>query len=479
MIFLNIDILNGKKHIHFIGIGGSGMYPLAQILHTKGFYLTGSDNNETETLQAVRDMGIPVYLGQRAENIEGADLIVHTAAIMADNPELIAAKASGVPVLERSELLGIVTSWYDNAICVAGTHGKTTTTSMVTQILFTAGVDLSAFIGGKLPCIHGSGRSGSSDIMTCEACEFVDTFLKLYPDIAVLLNIDADHLDYFGTVENIIKSFHKFAQLTSKAVIYNGSDANTCKAMEGITGKECITFGKTADCDYYPANIRHVSGLETHFQLMHRGKELGEIVLHVAGEHNVLNATAAAAAAMYVGVSFADVAKGLAEFRGAGRRFEKKGEVGGITLVDDYAHHPTELTATLKAAMAMPFRKVWAVFQPFTFSRTAMLLDEFAEALSIPDHAVLTDIMGSREKNTYHIFTRQLGEKIPNAVWFPQDESDPETTDERKYQNFEQVTNYICDHAQIGDLVITLGCGDVNKVNKMILEELERRQSAK
>ena len=224
---MNIDILNGKKHIHFIGIGGSGMYPLAQILHTKGFYLTGSDNNETETLQAVRDMGIPVYLGQRAENIEGADLIVHTAAIMADNPELIAAKASGVPVLERSELLGIVTSWYDNAICVAGTHGKTTTTSMVTQILFTAGVDLSAFIGGKLPCIHGSGRSGSSDIMTCEACEFVDTFLKLYPDIAVLLNIDADHLDYFGTVENIIKSFHKFAQLTSKAVIYNGSDANT------------------------------------------------------------------------------------------------------------------------------------------------------------------------------------------------------------------------------------------------------------
>ena len=182
---------------------------------------------------------------------------------------------------------------------------------------------------------------------------------------------------------------------------------------------------------------------------------------------------------MYVGVSFADVAKGLAEFRGAGRRFEKKGEVGSITLVDDYAHHPTELTATLKAAMAMPFRKVWAVFQPFTFSRTAMLLDEFAEALSIPDHAVLTDIMGSREKNTYHIFTRQLGEKIPNAVWFPQDESDPETTDERKYQNFEQVTNYICDHAQAGDLVITLGCGDVNKVNKMILEELERRQSAK
>ena len=475
MIFLNNDILNEKKHIHMIGIGGSGMYPLAQILHAKGYYLTGSDNNETETLQAVRDMGIPVFLGQRAENIEGADLIVHTAAIMADNPELIAAKNSGVPVLERSELLGIVTSWYDNAICVAGTHGKTTATSMVTQILYDAGVDLSAFIGGKLPCIHGSGKSGSSDIMTCEACEFVDTFLKLYPDIAVLLNIDADHLDYFGTVENIIKSFHKFAELTTKAIIYNGSDPNTCKAVADIIGKERISFGITPGCDYFPTEIRHVSGLETHFHLMHKGEDLGEIVLHVAGAHNVLNATAAAAAAMYVGVSFADVAKGLANFHGAGRRFEKKGEVNGITLVDDYAHHPTELAATLKAAMDMPFGEVWAVFQPFTFSRTAMLLDDFAKALSIPDHAVLTDIMGSREKNTYSIFTRQLGEKIPGAVWFPQDESNPETTDERKYHNFDQVVQYVCDHAKPGDLVITLGCGDINKVNKLILEELERR----
>lgn len=472
---MNIATLDEKKHIHMIGIGGSGMYPLAQILHEKGYYLTGSDNNETETLQAVRDMGIPVYLGQRAENIEGADLIVHTAAIMADNQELIAAKASGVPVLERSELLGIVTSWYDNAICVSGTHGKTTTTSMVTQILYTAGIDLSAFIGGKLPCIHGSGRSGTSDIMTCEACEFVDTFLKLSPDIAVLLNIDADHLDYFGTVENIIKSFHKFSELTSKAIIYNKSDVNTCKAVEGIIEKEMISFGMTADCDYYPTEIRHVSGLETHFQLMHQGKNLGEIVLHVAGAHNVLNAVAAAAAAMYVGTSFADVAKGLETFRGAGRRFEKKGEVNGITLVDDYAHHPTELTATLKAAMEMPFRRVWAVFQPFTFSRTAMLLDEFVDALSIPDTAVLTDIMGSREKNTYNIFTRQLGEKISGAVWFPQDELNPETTEERKYQNFAQVCQYVCDHVQPGDLVITMGCGDINKVNKMILEELERR----
>ena len=220
------------------------MYPLAQILHGQGYYLTGSDNNETETLDAVRKMGIPVFIGQRAKNIEGADLIVHTAAIMADNPELIAAKASGVPVLERADLLGIVTSWYSNAICVSGTHGKTSTTSMITQILYTAGVDLSAYIGGKLPCIGGSGIAGKSDILVCESCEFEDHFLKFFPDISVILNIDADHLDYFGTLENIIKSFHKFNENTSKCIIINGSDENSMKSLEGITGKQIITFGK-------------------------------------------------------------------------------------------------------------------------------------------------------------------------------------------------------------------------------------------
>ncbi len=474
---MNNEILNGKKHIHFIGIGGSGMYPLAQILHAKGYYLTGSDNNETETLQAVRNMGIPVTLGHRAENIEGADLIIHTAAIMADNPELIAAKTSSVPVLERSELLGIVTSWYDNAICVSGTHGKTTTTSMITQIFCTADIDISAFIGGKLPCIGGSGKNGTSDIMTCEACEFVDTFLKLYPDVSVILNIDADHLDYFGTVENIIKSFHKFSEKTTKAIIVNGDDANSMQAIDGITGKDIITFGLGKENDYYADNIRVLSGLETKFDVMHDGVCMGTITLHVAGSHNVVNALSAVAAADYFHVPFADIERGLCEFRGAGRRFDKKGEACGITLVDDYAHHPTELTATLTAAMQMPFREVWAVFQPFTYSRTATHLDEFVDSLSIPTHAVLTDIMGSREKNTIPIFTRQLAERIPGCIWFPQDESDPESCDERKYYNFQQVCDYVCDHAQPGDLVITLGCGDVNKVNKMMLDKLKAREA--
>lgn len=468
------NILNGKKHIHFIGIGGSGMYPLAQILHSQGFFLTGSDNNETETLDAVRKMGIPVFIGQRAENIEGADLIVHTAAIMEDNPELMAARASGVPVLERADLLGIVTAWYDNAVCVTGTHGKTTATSMITQILFTAGVDLSAYIGGKLPCIGGSGIAGKSDTLVCESCEFEDHFLKLSPDISVILNIDADHLDYFGTLENIMKSFRKFAEMTSKVLVINGSDANTMKAMEGID-KDIITFGKDSSCDFWPDNVKHENGLLTTFDAMYKDQKLGTITLHVAGIHNVLNSLAAVAVSHYLGIGFSAVQKGLEEFRGAKRRFEKLGYEKGVTVVDDYAHHPTELEATLRAAMEMNFNHVWAVFQPFTFSRTKLLLDDFARVLQIPDKTVLTDIMGSREKNTYGIFTRHLAEKIPGCIWFPQDET-AEWTDERKYQNFDQICSYICDNVSEGDLVITLGCGDAYKIAKMVLKKLAEEE---
>lgn len=446
------------------------MYPLAQILHSQGYFLTGSDNNETETLDAVRKMGIEVFIGQRSENIKGADLIVHTAAIMEDNPELMAAKQSGVPVLERAELLGIVTNWYNNAVCISGTHGKTTATSMITQILYTAGIDLSAYIGGKLSCIGGSGIAGKSDILVCESCEFEDHFLKLAPDISVILNIDADHLDYFGTLENVIKSFRKFAEKSSKCLIINGDDENTIKAVEGLD-KNIITFGLSDKNDWY-ADIKKISGLETQFDVYHKGKFVIEIKLHVAGKHNILNAVASIAVANYLGILPEDCQKGLAEFRGAKRRFEKLGYEKGITVVDDYAHHPTELEATLTSAMGMGFNKVWAVFQPFTFSRTKILLDDFARVLQIPDKTVLTDIFGSREKNTFGIFTRHLAEKIPDCIWFPQNESE-EWTDERKYFNFSQICDYICENAQSGDLIITLGCGDAYKIAKMILAKLK------
>ncbi len=465
MYFLNKEIINNSKHIHFIGIGGSGMYPLAQILHSRGYYLTGSDNNETETLQAVREMGIPVYLGQRAENIEGADLIVHTAAILPDNPELIAAKASGATVLERSELLGLITEEFGNAICVSGTHGKTTVTSMITQILVEKELDISAVIGGKLPVIHGSGRAGKSEIMVCEACEFQDHFLNLAVDTAVILNVDEDHLDYFKNLENIIKSFRKFCENTTKTIIINGDDENSMKAVEGVEGKEIITFGFNKENDYFAENIV-LKGLVTEFDAYCGGECLGRVTLNVAGKHNVLNALAAIAAAESVDVPFGDIVKALYNFRGAGRRFEKYGEVKGITVVDDYAHHPAEIAVTLNSAVKLGYNKVWAVHQPFTFSRTALLLDDFAEALAIADKVVLAAIMGGREKNTIGIHTQALAEKIEGSIYFEEEEHDA---------NFELVAQYVAENAEEGDLVVTLGCGDVNKVARRILKILENK----
>ena len=469
------SLLEGKRHIHMIGIGGSGMYPLAQVLHAKGYYLTGSDNNETDTLAAVRAMGIPVQLGQRAENLGDADLVVYSAAIAKTNPERAAAEASGVAMMERSELLGLVSEWYSDAVCIAGTHGKTTTSSMIAQILFTAGIDLSAVIGGKLPAIGGSGRAGSSDVFVCEACEYVDTFLRLSPDIAVILNIDEDHMEYFKTLENLKASFTKFAEKASRTVIYNGDDANTCDALKGVTGKEMISFGiQNADCMWRAEQITHTAEQTTTFTVLRNGEALGTATLLVPGEHNVLNALAAIAASHCVGLNFAQCQEGLLAFRGAKRRFDIHAGVNGITVADDYAHHPAEIAATLRAAKAMPYRRVIAVHQPFTYSRTKRLMDDFADALSIADIVALTDIMGGREENTEGVFTSQLAAKLPACIWFPQDETVPQT-DERKYKNFDDVCNAVCRVAQPGDLIITLGCGDVNKLSKQIADSLRVR----
>ena len=453
--------LENKRHIHFIGIGGSGMFPLAQILHAKGYYLTGSDNNETDTLQMVREMGIPVTLGQKAENIEGADLIVHTAAIMPDNPELIAARKSGVPTIERSVLLGEITAHYSDAVCISGTHGKTTTTSMTTQILLDAGIDPTCVIGGKLPAIHGSGRVGKSPVMVCEACEFVDTFLKLYPDIAVILNIDADHLDYFKTMENLIASFRKFAEKAAKVLIVNGDDLNTQKAVSGLD-KRILTFGYAPTNDYYPKNIVHVDGVTLSFDLCRKEEVLTRITLHIPGDHNILNAIAACVASHEAGATWEQCAAGLNAFHGAQRRFEVLGKIDGITVADDYGHHPTEIEATLKAAKALPFKRVWAVHQPFTYSRTATLLDDFARVLSHADFVVLSEIMGSREKNTYNIYAKDLAAKIHGCVWFP---------------DFPEIADYVVKNARPGDLILTLGCGDINKCAHLIVEKLKEKET--
>jgi UDP-N-acetylmuramate--alanine ligase len=329
------NIIQNAKHIHFIGIGGSGTFPIVQILHKSGARISGSDNNEGSIIDAERSMGIDVAMRQSAENIKaGTDLIVYSAAIAADNPELVAARQSGIPTIERSRMLGYITRQYSRCICVSGTHGKTSTTAMLTQILLDCGLDPSAVIGGKLPAIGGYGRAGGSDIMTCEACEFADTFLQLSPDIAVVLNIDEDHLDYFGSLENIIRSFRKFSENAATCVIINGDDENCRKMMEGLD-KRIITFGLGADNDYTAANIRAISPVRTGFDLARHGKALCALEINVPGEHQIMNALAACAAILEMGEAGASpkaIAKAIPNFKGAGRRFEVLGEVNGVKI---------------------------------------------------------------------------------------------------------------------------------------------------
>lgn len=451
------EVLKNAKLIHFIGIGGSGMCPLAEILHSKGYKLRGSDNNESTIVDRIRRLGIEVIMGQRAENIEGADMIVYSAAIMEDNPELTAALNSNIPTFTRAELFGEITKQFSNCVGICGTHGKTTVTSMTTQVMLSAGLDPSAVIGGKLPLTDSYGRVGATETMVCEACEYKDTFLHLFPDVAVILNIDEDHLEYFKTLDNLILSFTKFAKLATRAVIYNGDDENTLKAVKDITDKEMISFGFSSKNDYYAENIEEI-GAYTKFDIIFKGKKLGNVTLAIPGIHNVLNTLASVAVAIYSGAEFSDCIKGIEEFKGAGRRFEHLGTYNGIDFVDDYAHHPAELKVTLEAAMKMGYKTVWAVFQPFTYSRTKMHFDEFVDVLKIPDRCVMTEIMGSREKNTYGIYTSQLAEKIPNSVWF---------------NTQQEVCDYVLDNAKEGDLVLTMGCGDIYKSAFMMIERLK------
>lgn len=454
------DLLSSAKKIHFIGIGGSGMCPIAEILLHKGYELTGSDTNESDTLARIRSYGIPVVMGQKAENVNGAELVVYSAAIKPDNPELAAAREKCIPAVERSVMLGMVTRRYRNVVAVSGTHGKTTTTAMITQILLEAGLDPSAVIGGKLPLIGGNGRSGGSETIVCEACEYVDTFLQLHPSVSVILNIDNDHLDYFGTIENTVKSFHQFALQTSGVIVVNGDDAHAMKAVEGISNARIVTYGFGKDNDYSAENIQKARRATEHFHVVKNGAAVAEIQLSVPGKHNIYNALAAFAAAETFGVSAADIVESLHAFTGVHRRFEMLGEYGGVTVADDFAHHPTEVQATLSAAKEMGFERVWAVFQPHTYSRTYLLLNDFAKALQTADRVVLSEILAVREKNTYNIYAKDLAEKIPGCVWF---------------KTFEEIADYMVENAREGDLVLTLGGGDVYKCANRIVDLYKKK----
>ncbi len=433
------------------------MSPLAELLHAKGYALTGSDNNPSYTLERIQSLGIPVAMGHRAENIGDADLVIHSAAIMADNPELAEARRRGIPTLERSYLLGALTRRFDDVIGVCGTHGKTTVTSMIALILCEAGLDPSAVIGGMLPAWNSNCRIGRSEHLVCESCEYVDTFLKMSPDLAVLLNVDDDHLEYFKTMDRLIESFGRFLGSASRGALVNGDDEKAMRAAAHATG-EVATFGYGEACDWRPTQIDYVDGAYAVFHLCHHGEDLGELRLRVPGHHNLLNAVAAAAAALTVGADFPAVQRGLAAFRGAKRRFEILYQEKGITVADDYAHHPSELRATLETAKQLPYRRVIAVFQPFTYSRTVLLMDDFAQVLALADQVVLSEIMGSREINTYGVSSADLAAKIDGSVWF---------------QTFDEIAAYVAEAAREGDLILTMGCGDIYKAAKKIIARLK------
>lgn len=447
-------IIEGVRRIHMIGIGGSGMCPLAEILHSKGYELTGSDNNESDPLARIRNLGIKVFMGHSADNIKGAQLVVYSAAISDDNPELKAAREQGIPTMERSHMLGALTRHFDNVIGVCGTHGKTTVTSMITQILILNKMDPTAVIGGKLPLINSNGIAGGSETMVCESCEFVDTFLQLSPDIAVLLNIDNDHLDYFKTMENLTLSFRKFLAMAGRAYI-NGDDERAKKAAEDINA-DIVTFGFGEKNIYRAENIKR-GKFGFLFDVIKNGEKIISIEMHIPGRHNVLNGLAAFAVCYDMGVPAEGIKDAVQKFTGAGRRFEFLGEYGGFMLADDYAHHPTEIRATLSAAKELDYNRVIEVFQPFTFSRTALLKDEFISALSLADKVILTPIMGSREVNTYGISSEDLAKGLKDAVIA---------------DGFENIADTVIKTAGKGDLVITMGGGDIYKAAHIIQKRL-------
>ncbi|MGN1398709.1 MAG: UDP-N-acetylmuramate--L-alanine ligase [Erysipelotrichaceae bacterium] len=443
------------KRIHMIGIGGSGMCPLAEILYKKGYQISGSDNNESDPLKRVRQFA-EVSLGHKAENVNSAQLVVYSAAISYDNVELQQARKLNIPVMERSELLGALSRMYDNVIGVSGTHGKTTTTSMLTQILINAHKDPSAVIGGKLPSVDHYGVVGNSENLIVESCEFVDTFLHISEDIAVLLNIDNDHLDYFKTMDNLVNSFHKFVS-RAKVVFVNGDDQLAVNACQNIAS-EVITFGESCHNDYYFTEAQ-MGKLGYSFSVYHKQDKIGSFQLHIPGRHNIYNALAAIAVSDYLSIDSKDIQSAFDLFTGAARRFQFIGEFG-FTLVDDYGHHPTEIRATLSAAKQLNYKRVICVFQPFTYSRTASLLKEFAEVLQIADEIILSEIMGSREVNTYNIYSSDLQKLISKPCVVIED--------------FNAIKDYLIQHYQKGDLVITMGCGDIYKVAHLIEDHYKK-----
>lgn len=451
---------NTPIHVHFMGIGGISMSGLAEILLEENFTISGSDSKESALTKHLESKGVQVFYGQCAENIiPGIQLVVYTAAIHEDNPEFAEAKKQGLPMLSRAELLGQIMDNYEQSIAVSGTHGKTTTTSMISQILLEAKADPTISVGGILQAINGNLRIGNSEVFISEACEYTNSFLNFHPKYNIILNVEEDHMDFFKDLADIRNSFRKYAAntLPDGALIINGEIENHQELTEGLS-QQIITYGFDSSNDYYPENITYDEKACAAYTVMHNGEKVLDVHLNVPGRHNVSNSLAVVALCELLNLPQEAVLAGLAKFGGADRRFQYKGSINGVTVVDDYAHHPTEIRATLTAAANYPHKRLVLVFQPHTYSRTKAFLQDFAEVLSLADVVVLAEIYAAREQNTYGISSKDIltliEAKGKEAYYFP---------------TFEEIQEFLKENTQEEDLLITMGAGNVVEIGEAFL----------
>ena len=438
------------------------MSGLAEILLTENFKVSGSDSQKSALTDALEQKGAHIFIGQKTQNITpDIDLVVYTSAIHPDNPEYIAMKKLEIPCLSRAELLGQIMKNYEIPIAVSGTHGKTTTTSMISEILLHSDTDPTLSIGGILKSIHGNIRIGNSGYFVTEACEYTDSFLSFFPKIGIILNIEEDHLDYFKDIHAIRNSFHSFAALLPEdgTLIINGDIENYNEITEGLSCR-IITYGFSPDCDYYADHISYDEFAHPSFSLKCKSAQDRNFSLSVPGKHNVSNAMAALVLSDLLSLEYENVFLALKNFSGTDRRFEYKGTLNGVTIIDDYAHHPTEITATLSAAQNYPHKSLWCVFQPHTYTRTRTFMNEFAAALSLSDHIVLADIYAARETDTLGISSLNLKEAIEkrgHECFY--------------FSSFEEIENFLLKNCINGDLLITMGAGDVLKIGENLLKK--------
>ena len=432
-------------HVHLVGIGGVSMRPLGLVLKGMGLLVTGSDMNASVSTDELIAKGIQVSIGHREENVKGAACVIRTAAAHNDNPEIAAARQLGIPVFERAQAWGVIMQAYHNAICIAGTHGKTTTTSMMTHILMEAQWDPTVMIGGDLPLLHAGHRVGEGDTIVLESCEYCDSFLNFFPTLAVILNVEADHLDYFKDLQDVQKSFRAFAELSSGGVLANGDDLHTAQALRGLS---YVSFGVGEK-----NRVRAVNMCPDwrRFDVYCDGELYCHLELEVLGRHNALNALAAAGAAWMLGIPGEAVSHGLAGFHGARRRLEYKGDYNGAVVYDDYAHHPDELKATIESVRTLGDHRVVVAFQPHTYTRTHALFEDFVRELQKADVVVLAEIYAARERNLLGISSQDLQKQIPGSVYC---------------RTLPEVTEFLASIAQPGDMILTVGAGDIYRAGE-------------